>query len=368
MSDHPMPHTAQSQEVINPDALQDIFDNLCSPMVYSVTDPEQIDTDAIHAAIAAGKRVLVQFSNLGDPWPLLADLDALAASCGPELTIRIYGYHFEVFDAAILRALPHVASLSIDCHEQAVNLDVLGELPRLKRLSLGVYQMAHADILQLDNLRSLEYLNLGESASNNIDLAPLRHYTQLSCLVIEGHATHIDTLAGLPALSDLSLYRMKNKLALDFVSGIAHLERLLLQLGGRESIREIDAPQLNQLEVIRVRGLADLGDLARFPLLRKLWLQDQIKLAQLDVSGNRLLEQLHLLTCKGLEQLSGLSELAALRQLMVSETRLDIDALLAQGMPASLSNIRFRTGKVKRDDEIAALLASLNYSEERLPF
>lgn len=334
----------------------------------TIRNPAELDAAAIGAAIAAGRQVLVQFDTLSEPEPLLPELDALAAIHGVALTIRIYGYDPRVFDARILRALPHVASLSIDCHRNALYLETLGELRHLKRLDLGVYELAQTDILQLENLHGLEYLQLGETAKNNIDLAPLRHYTQLSALAIEGHAGHIDTLAGLPALTRLSLYRIKNKVALDFIAGIAQLDRLLLQLGGRESIREIDAPRLNKLEIIRVRGLAELGDLGRFPLLRQLWLEDQIKLTQLDVGGNPLLEQLYLLTCKGLGRLDGLAVLPALRQLSVSETGLDIDALLAQGLPASLRNVRFRTGKVKRDEEIVALLASLNYSKERLPF
>lgn len=322
----------------------------------TIQNPVQLDAAAINAAVAAGRPVLVQFDTLGEPGPLLPELDLLAATHGAALTIRIYGYDPRVFDTRILRALPHVASLCIDCHRNALHLETLGELRHLKRLSLGVYELAQTDILQLENLHGLEYLSLGESAKNNIDLGPLRHYTRLSSLSIEGHATKIATLASLPALTQLSLYRMKNKVALDFVSGIARLEQLLLQLGGRDSIGEVDAPQLNKLEIIRVRGLAELGDLGRFPLLRQLWVEDQIKLTQLDVSGNPLLEQLHLLTCKGLEQLTGLSDLGMLRQLIVSETRLDIDALLAQGMPPSLTDVRFRTGKVKRDEEIAALL------------
>ena len=322
----------------------------------TIHNPDRIDASAINAAVAAGRQVLVQFDTLGEPEPLLPALDRLAATHGTALTIRIYGYDPRVFDARMLRALPHVASLAIDCHRNALHLETLGELRHLRRLDLGVYELAQTDILQLDKLHDLEYLHLGESAKNNVDLAPLRHYTQLSALAIEGHATRIDTLASLPALTRLSLYRMKNKVALDFVSGIARLEQLLLQLGGRDSIGEVDAPQLNKLEIIRVRGLEDLGDLGRFPLLRQLWVEDQIKLTQLDVSGNPLLEQLHLLTCKGLERLDGVAGLTPLRQLIVSETRLDIDALLAQGMPPSLSNMRFRTGKVKRDEEIAALL------------
>ena len=330
-----------------------------------IQNPERIDAGAIRAAIASGQQVLVQFNTLGEPGPLLADLDALAATCGSALTIRIYGYDPRVFDARILRALPHVASLSIDCHRQAIHLETLGELRHLKRLSLGVYELAQADILQLDNLHGLEYLNLGESARNNIDLAPLRHYAHLASLAIEGHSQHIDTLASLPALHELSLYRIKNKVALDFISEMAGLDRLLLQLGGRESLAHIEAPLLKKLEVIRVRGLETLGDIGRFPLLQALWVEDQIKLRQVALGPNPVLERLDLHTCKTLDSLPGLAALPALRQLSASETMLDIDALLAHGLPASLTHARLRTGRKTRDDAIAAQLVQLGYEEAR---
>ena len=330
-----------------------------------IQNPERIDAGAIRAAIANDQNVLVQFNALGEPEPLLADLDALAATCGTALTIRIYGYDPRVFDAGILRALPHVASLSIDCHRQAIHLEALGELRHLKRLSLGVYELAQADILQLDNLRGLEYLNLGESARNNIDLAPLRHYAHLASLAIEGHSQHIDTLASLPALHELSLYRIKNKVALDFISEMARLDRLLLQLGGRESIAHIEAPLLRKLEVIRVRGLETLGDIGRFPLLQALWVEDQIKLRHIALGPNPVLERLNLHTCKTLDSLPGLATLPALRQLSASETMLDIDALLAHGLPASLTHARLRTGRKTRDDAIAAQLVQLGYEQAR---
>lgn len=330
-----------------------------------IQNPEHIDATAIRAAIADGKQVLVQFNTLAEPEPLLADLDALAATCGTALTIRIYGYDPRVFDTRILRALPHVASLSIDCHRNALYLETLGELRHLKRLSLGVYELAQADILQLENLRGLEHLHLGESAKDNIDLAPLRHYARLSSLTIEGHHQHIDTLAGLPALHDLSLYRIKNKVALDFVSGMERLRQLKLQLGGRESLADIEAPLLEQLEVIRVRGLQQLGDIGRFPLLQALWVEDQIKLRQVVLGPNTALERLNLHTCKTLDSLPGLAALPALRQLSASETLLDVDALL-QDLPASLTHVRLRTGKKTRDDAIAAQLAERGYSNARL--
>jgi len=197
-----------------------MFEN---PTQQTIQNPDHIDADAIRASIAAGNHITVQFDTLGKPEPLLAELDTLAASCGPELTIRIYGYHARVFDAAILRALPHVSSLSIDFHQNAVHLEALGGMPRLRRLRLGVYELAQTDILQLENLHGLDYLYLDETAKNNLDLAPLRHFSQLSSLHIDGHSQQIATLASLPALRELSLYRIKNKAGLDFVSGIPHL-------------------------------------------------------------------------------------------------------------------------------------------------
>lgn len=330
-------------------------DTLC------MQNPQQLDMAAIDAAVAEGRQVIVQFDTLGEPAPLISDLDAAAKRHGTALTVRIYGYDSRVFDAAIVRALPHVASLALDFHRHAVNLDALGELTRLKQLSLGVHELAQHDILALENLRQLEVLSLGETAHDRLDLSPLRHYASLASLVIDGHSRHLDTLAQLPALQTLSLFRIKNQVALDFLGSVAQLRELRLQLGGRESIAAIEAPLLHKLELIRVRGLAQLGQLQRFPLLRHLWVEDQARLDQLDLSGNSALETLHLLTCKSLASLTGLAALPALQKLSISETALEPDALLAQALPASLREMRFRTGKAKRDREISAKLEELGY-------
>jgi hypothetical protein len=99
-----------------------------------------------------------------------------------------------------------------------------------------------------------------------------------------------------------------------------------------------------------VRGRETLGDMGRFPLLRKLWVENQINLAKIGFSNNRALEQIHLHTCKTLASLAGLTRLDALRLLSVSETMLDIEAMLEHGLPASLSHLQLRTGKAKQND------------------
>lgn len=330
-----------------------------------IHNPTSIDAAALHAAIAADGKVIVQFGEHYDATPLLADLDTLAASCRAALEIRFYGYHFTPFDAAILRALPHAANLSLDCHSSAVNLEILGELRHLERLQLGVYELAQHDILALDNLRGLQSLSLGETRKANIDLAPLRHWPQLAQLHTTGHVKNIAAITALPALARLSLSQVKSKDDVDFISAMPALRRLRFILGGRASIAHIAAPLLEELEVVRVRGLEDLGHIGRFPRLRRLAVEDQIKLQEVRLGENRALEWLVLRNCKTLEHLAGIAALPALRNLAVYLTQLDIDALLAGGLPATLKNLTLATGKRKHDDAIDAQLSALGYAEAR---
>ena len=330
-----------------------------------IHNPASIDAAALRAAIAADGKVIVQFGEHFAPEPLLADLDALAATCGAALEIRFFGYHFTPFDAAILRALPHAANLSLDCHTSAVNLRHLGELRHLQRLQLGAYEMQEHDILALENLRTLQYLSLGETRKANIDLAPLRHWPRLAQLHTTGHVKNIAAITALPALTKLSLSQIKSKDAVDFISAMPALTRLRFILGGRTSIAHVTAPLLEELEVVRVRGLEDLGDLGRFPRLRRLSVEDQIKLAELRLGENTALAWLVLRNCKTLERLAGIASLPALNHLAVYLTQLDIDALLAGGLPAALKHLTLATGKRKRDEEIEAQLAALGYAKAR---
>ena len=336
-----------------------------TPQPQRIHNPASIDAAALRAAIDADGKVIVQFGEHVDATPLLADLDALAAACGAALEIRFFGHHFTPFDAAILRALPHAANLSLDCHTSAVNLQTLGELPHLRRLQLGVYEMQEHDILALANLRTLEYLSLGETRKASIDLAPLRHWPRLAQLHTTGHVKNIGAITALPALAKLSLSQVKSRDEVDFISAMPALAQLRFILGGRASIAHVTAPLLEELEVVRVRGLEDVGDLGRFPRLRRLSVEDQIKLAQLRLGENPALAWLVLRNCKTLERLHGVASLPALRELAVYLTRLDVDALLADGLPPALRNLTLATGKRKRDAEIKAQLAALGYASAR---
>lgn len=335
------------------------------PTQHRIHQPARIDAAAIRTLIGNGEPVTVQFTQHRLPAPLLADLDALASTCGPALEIRFFGASAEPFDADVLRALPHAVNLSLDCHMRAIHLERLGELSRLKRLCLGVHHLAELDILALDTLRGLEALNLGETGKGQIDLAPLRHWPRLAQLHTTGHVKNIAAITALPALARLSLSQIKSKDDVDFVGAMPALRRLRFILGGRTSIAHLAAPLLEELEVVRVRGLEDLGDIGRFPRLQRLSVEDQIKLQDIRLGENPALAWLVLRNCKTLARLTGIAALPALGSLAVYLTQLDIDALLADGLPATLNELTLATGKRKRDEEIRTRLEQLGYAQAR---
>lgn len=336
------------------------------PTQHRIHQPARIDTAAIRTLIGNGEQVTVQFTQDRLPAPLLADLDALAATCGTALEIRFFGASAVAFDADVLRALPRAVNLSLDCHMRAIHLEQLGELGHLKRLHLGVHHLAELDILALDTLRGLEALSLGETGKGQIDLAPLRHWPQLAQLHTTGHVKNIDAITALPALTQLSLSQVKSRDEVDFISAMPALTRLRFILGGRISIAHVTAPLLEELEVVRVRGLEDLGDIGRFPRLRRLSVEDQIKVQEVRLGENPALAWLVLRNCKTLARLHGVAALPALGNLAVYLTQIDIDALLAGGLPATLKHLTLATGKRKRDEEIRSRLEEQGYEKARL--
>src|SRR5687767_53877 len=97
-----------------------------------INDPAEIDADSIAAEIAAGSRVIVQYSKPSYDKRQLASLNALAKVHGRNLEIRFYGHYSLVFDASVLSSIPDAQSLSIDCLMSASNLDAISQIRSLK--------------------------------------------------------------------------------------------------------------------------------------------------------------------------------------------------------------------------------------------
>jgi hypothetical protein len=226
---------------------------------------------------------------------------------------------------------------------------------------LGTSGFDVPDILSIEALHGLDALFIGENKKSNIELIHLSKYLNLRDFGTGGQVKNINVITQLPRLSILSLFQMKNTVDLSFVSRIQGLQDLSIKFGGYESIAEIDAPDLRELKIMRVRGLRELGDVGRFPNLEKLEIADQIQLSCLKLGPNPLLKDINISTCKTLNQIDGFERLVGLEQLWLFQTALNYEAFISIKMPSSLQRITFFNGGKKKDGPIEKDLASKGY-------
>jgi hypothetical protein len=276
--------------------------------------------------------------------------------------VRFYGHYGEVFDAAVLAHLPDVQHLSVDCLTHIRNARRIGGLGRLKKLSFGVYRDDDTAILEAFPLEQLTELSLGDNLRKNLDLTPLARARNLTDLGVAGHTRGLAVIAGLPHLARLSLNAIAKRQDLAFLGDAPALRGLSLILGGRPSLDEFRHPGLTDLSIVRVQGLATLGDLGRFPSLTSLVVEDQIRLASLDLAGAAL-ERLVLVNCKTLASVPGLVAQTRLRELRISRTDLDLDALLARDWPATMRVLGLYSGSARWNAAARAALDARGYKE-----
>lgn len=264
----------------------------------------------------------------------------------------------------MLRHLPEVQNLAVDCLLRIENEDEIGKLPKLESLSFGVFELDRPDFLHSLNLGQLTRLTLSETRKRNIDLAPLGQCPLLAELFVNGHAKGIAAIAGLPSLRKLTLSAFAKSNGLDFVAAITSLTQLTLLLGGRPQLDDLESATVEMLQILRVRGLESLGDLSRFPALNALRVEDQLQITALDLSGANL-ERLWLYNCKNLSSLHGLYRQERLREFFASRVALDMDALRDRAWPPSTTSVQLFAGGKKWNDATKALLAARGLDGKR---
>ena len=329
-------------------------------MVDRITDPKRVSGEQIKEILARRIQPTIQFSKPGTSRFVLKAVNKLCALFGDKLQVRFYAHYGDRFDASILRHLPDVRWLSVDCLMHIDNEDEILALPKLSRLGFGVHHFDRPSFLSGLDLSRLTYLVLSENRKKNFDLSPLSDCSKLEELFLNGHTKNISAISTLPSLRTLSLGSIAKRQDLEFVNGIPQLEALTIVLGGRENIDELAHSELRELEVIRVRALSTLGDLLRFPALTRLQVEDQLQLHSVSVAGTNLREvSLH--NCKNLERVEGLVDLPGLRVFRTSRTKLDLDALLHANWPESMESVALYSGSQKWNNEARRLLDEKGY-------
>ena len=337
-------------------------------MLKSAAPPQRVEAptadslSAVEQTLSAGTRVVVQLSAPPYPAPVLSQLNRLARQYGVLLEVRFYGHYGSAFDCSTLIQLRDVASLSLDCLSEVQNLEEVASLERLTSLSLGVFELANGAILDAPNLRRLSALTLGDTRKSVFDLAALAEYAELSLLRVCGHTKNLEALAGLHSISELWLNSIPKRVPLAFASHMRGVQSLHVYLGGRESLAEIQSPGIETLEVVRVRGLRDLGALSRFPALERLLVEDQLQLEQLSFGvENAALQIVHLYNCKSLRALAGIEAVPQLTEIQVFRTAIEPEALRRTRLPQSLRRVAFGSGKASIDRRVRAEATRLGY-------
>jgi protein phosphatase 1 regulatory subunit 7 len=332
-------------------------------MQFRIDNPERIDSEAIVRQHRTGDEIIVQFSNPCYSEKLLRQINELCERFTSNFQVRFYGHYQGAFDCGNLRFLPAVRSLAVDCLQAVENHRSLTELPDLDELSLGVYLLDDPQILGGENFKNLKELTISETKKRNIDLSHLADYRLLRSLFVGGQTKGIDAIAQLTALDELRLGQIGKTVPLGFVNKMANLGSLKLILGGRANIDEIQHGQLKTLSVVRVQGFESFNSSA-LPGLQDLHIEDQIRIPDLKFSAdNKNLTKIVIVNCKGLMRVSGLPSLINLNQLRISGTGLNIEEILASGLPPQLKTFAFYTGKSSLNKAIRDRLDELGYKE-----
>lgn len=333
---------------------------------HRIHNPKSIDEEMIAALISSGaQEVVLQFAEETDYSPSL--LDATNTACrrfGSKLTVRFYGHYSNGgrFDCDWLRHLSDVRSLRVDCLTNIESPNRIAELEHLNAFAFGVFESDIPELLRYPSLARVHKLGLATTRKNNIDLAPLGTYQRLEVLFLNAHARNIATLGDLASIRRLSLSQIAKSVSLRFVGRMEGLRSLTLLLGGRTSAEELAHPKMIHLEVVRVRGLAEI-DISSFPQLQALRIEDQLQLRSLELSTGTLIRWLSIWNCKNLTSLLGLGQAVGLNSLSLGRTSLDPDSVLNDA-PSSLKYLHLSGFGRRRDEVLENRISSKGYKPE----
>ena len=326
-----------------------------------INDPEKINVDYIEKELSEDKHVIVQFSGKTFNDKILSQLDKLCEKHDTSLGVRFYGHYSGTFDFNIISKIPHVKCLYTDCLTKATNLNVLRELKYLENLSVGVYELTDTEILNSDNFKGLTKLLLTETKTKALNLEYLKEYKKLKTLVIGGHTKNISMVGELSELEFLSFNSVK-KVPIDFVNKLKKLKTLKFILGGRENIMQLEENQIENLEITWVRGFNDLSNIGKFRNLKKLHIENNIQLGQIQFDTElKNMDDLKIINCKTFDKLTGLEQLSALKEMVIYQTNLDFESVINQKLSKTLDMFVFYTTKAKIDKEIKNRIIEMGY-------
>lgn len=237
----------------------------------------------------------------------------------PDVELRVFGFYSELCDLSFLSLMNNVEIFSADCLMKASNVEAVGLLPKLKKISIGIYDLESFSFLDLIP-SNVESISLHRTKSNKPNIKGLNRFDGLKKLYLEGQSRGIETLSRLGKLEKLTL-RSITVTDFDFLLPLENLTSLELKLGGSKNASQFSKlKSLKYLEIWQVRGLDSLDFLSEMISLQNLFLQNLPLVTRLPkmeaaISLRRILLQ----SLKGLSDLSPLEFAPALEEFILLE-------------------------------------------------
>lgn len=275
-------------------------------------------------------------------------LNRIQQSCsqlGDRLEVRFYDHFDDVFDASVLDHLNQIRCLAIDGLPIVQNAEAVGRLPRLVSLRFGPRRAGDSRVLTALGVHRLADFTLAGTPEPLVDLSPFSTARALRSLCLLGHGKNTEAIGSVTSLTALAI-QPSAKVSLDFISQLINLDTLKLVLGSAKTITAIgELPTLRDLSIREVRNLEDLGDLQRFPQLRRLQVSDQPRITRMQLGHrNAWLEHLYLYSLPRLDTLEGLPDLPALKSLFAYDSQL---TPTRPALPRTLTHFQLVTRSVK---------------------
>jgi hypothetical protein len=235
------------------------------------------------------------------------------------------------------------------------DLSFLRYFKTLQRFHLALYELN--DIAGLSHVPWLRELTFGETRKK-FSLRFVETWPRLKRLFLVRHKTDLPCIRGLTELEDLGLSGITLP-DLSLLLPFAKLRKMALFLGGTRNLAALaQLPELEELWLMRITKLADLGILAQLVGLKKLqldWMRNVTSLPSL----HRLerLDDVTLDTMKGLTDLSPLAVAPALRRLVVAAMpQLTADAFRCFLRHPRLQELWADTGRSRLNEQIREML------------
>jgi len=232
----------------------------------------------------------------------------------PEIELRVYGFYSKICDLSFTSRMTNVEHFSADCLKDAVGVEHIASMLRLKSLSIGIYHLQDFDFLKQITTR-ITKLFLGRTSSKKPDLSPLSRFANLEKIYIEGQQKNIEVLSALNNLREVILRSISTP-DLSYLKPLSHMWSLDIKLGGIKNINAIEGMEnIKYLELWQINGLSDLSVISSLVGLQNFFLQSLAQVHALPPFGQLIkLRRIHLDNLKGLEELSVLKDAPSLEE------------------------------------------------------